>query len=89
MRVIVTGRVVEVEARSFTGKDGQVRHSFDAYIASDNPRYGADRISGPAELQPTAGDDVALRCTVSARVGERGPYLSVWAIESVNAPVGV
>lgn len=88
MRVIVRGRVVEVEPRSFNGRDGQKRDTFDAFIASDNPRYGADRISGPVELQPAPGDDVAYICNVTAREGQRGPYLSVWAVEALTLPVG-
>lgn len=89
MRAIVAGRVVEVERREFTGGDGVRRLTFDAYLASDNPRYGADRISGPIELAPVKGEYVAYRAAVSARQGQRGPWLSVWCIESMPAMADV
>lgn len=87
MRVQVTGTVVEVERRSWTDGDGNVVESFDAFLAADNPRYGADRISGPASITPQVGDVVSYVASVSARAGKRGPWLSVWCIES--APVAV
>lgn len=86
MRVLVYGNVVDVEVRKYTGADGEVRSVFDAYLASDNPRYGASRISGPADLAPDKGERVEYVASVSAKSGKRGPWLSVWCVERVNAP---
>lgn len=79
----VTGKVVEVESRSFVTASGETRQTFDAYIASDNPRYGADRISGPADLTPKEGTEVRYRANVRARAGARGPWLSIWCVEAL------
>jgi len=81
MRAIVTGKVVDVERREYVNRDGVRAVSFDAFIASDNPRYGAERISGPVELIPAPGEFVSLACLVTAKEGKRGPWLSVWAVE--------
>lgn len=81
MRALVAGTVVEVEVREFTRQDGQRSVTFDAFLAPDNPRYGADRISGPIELAPEKGDHVAYWAMLSAREGRRGPWLSVWCFE--------
>lgn len=83
MRVQVSGKVVEVERRSWTDNDGNIVEAFDAFLASDNPRYGADRISGPASIAPVVGEVASYVASVSARAGKRGPWLSVWCIEPV------
>lgn len=84
MRVEIVGKVVDVEVRTFVDANGQARESFDAFLAADNPRYGADRISGPAELAPAVGQDVRYRASVRARNGARGPWLSVWCVEALH-----
>lgn len=82
MKVQVTGKVVEVEHRSWVNQDGQTVKAFDAFLASENPRFGADRISGSAEIAPKAGDVVNYNAIASARVSKGGrPWLSVWAFE--------
>lgn len=88
MRFKVAGRVVDVEKRSWQNNDGETVQAFDAYLASDSPRYGARRISGPAVLAPKAGEDVEYLAVVSARPGRRGPWLSVWCVERVPVAVG-
>ena len=85
MRVQVQGKVVEVERRSWTDAEGNVVQAFDAFLASDNPRYGADRISGPANLIPEVGEQAAFWALVSARTGKRGPWLSIWCVERAEA----
>ena len=83
MRVLVTGQVVEVEHRAYTRADGSGGQTFDAYLASDNPRFGASRISGPAELAPVNGARVAYWANITARPGKdgRAPWLSVWCVD--------
>lgn len=82
MQGIVSGKVLEVERRQYSGRDGVVQ-VFDAYLAPSNPRYGADRISGPAELVPEVGDLVAYRANIQARVSANGPWLSVFVVEAL------
>lgn len=84
MRAVVTGRVVHVEDKAFTNNDGDVRQVFDAFLKASDPRYAADRISGPADLAPVVGEDVAYLCSFSAKAGRRGPWLSVWAVEALD-----
>jgi len=83
MRVQVSGTVVEVERRSFTDSEGNLKETFDAFLAPDNPRYGADRISGPLDLLPSVGSSVTYVANVQARNGKRGPWLSVWVSEAL------
>jgi len=86
MRVIIRGKVVEVERRTFTPNGGGAPvETWDGYLASDNPRYGADRISGPLDLIPEPGESVEFRAVVKARPGARGPWLSVWCVERLDA----
>jgi hypothetical protein len=84
MNVIVVGKVVEVEFREFKGEGGDTVKAFDAFLAPSNPRYGADRVSGPAEVAPAVGDSVVYRAAVNARGGARGPWLSVWCFEHAD-----
>jgi hypothetical protein len=84
MRAIVTGKVVDVERREYVNRDGVRVTSFDAFIASDNPRYGAERISGPEDMCPIPGTFIAMVCNVTAKEGKRGPWLSVWAVEAAD-----
>ncbi|MGV1037949.1 MAG: hypothetical protein ACOYD0_13125 [Candidatus Nanopelagicales bacterium] len=86
MRVIIAGTVVQVEDKTFTSKEtGEIVATFDAYLAASDPRYGADRISGPADLKPAVGERVAYLSMVKAQNGRRGPWLSVWCFESLPA----
>ena len=85
MKMQISGKVVEVETRSYTNKEGVVVHAFDAFIAGDNARFGADRVSGPADLAPVAGDSVSYGVLASPRVSKDGrPWLSVWCVEKVD-----
>ncbi|MGB7982869.1 MAG: hypothetical protein WCF36_18965 [Candidatus Nanopelagicales bacterium] len=85
MRAVVTGNVVQVEAKPpYVRPDGTVSESFDAFLRASDPRYAADRISGPLNLMPHAGDDVAFLCSMTAKAGRRGPWLSVWVVEELD-----
>jgi hypothetical protein len=84
MRAVVTGTVVAVEDREFTKDDGSVSRSFDAFLSAANPRYAPDRISGPLELRPVVGSQVAYVCSFSAKGGRRGPWLSVWVVDELD-----
>lgn len=87
MRVHVIGEVVDVELRSYTSASGEVVSTFDAWLASDSPRFGPSRISGPANIAPKVGDFVDYVAVASAKTktGRTGAYLSVWCVERVNA----
>lgn len=82
MKLVLSGKCVEVSPRSYVNRQGVEVHTFDAFIASDNPRYGATRVSGPAELAPPSGKDVSLPVRVSARPGRDGrdPYVTFWVV---------
>jgi hypothetical protein len=87
MRFHVKGPVVDVEHREYVNGAGEVVRTFDAWIGSDNPKYGADRISGPGEAAPMMGDYVDLVVNVTAKEGKRGPYLAVWVIADASLAV--
>lgn len=80
MRATVTGKVVSVEERSYTDRNGVTQHGFDAYMAADDPKYAPDRISGPMDLMPKVGAQVSFICQFRAMQGKRGPWLSVYAV---------
>lgn len=84
MRAVVSGKVVEVEMQDYVSKDGSKQKNFQAFLAGDNPRYGADRISGVADIAPKVGDVVSYNCIITARSGSRGPWLSVYAISKAQ-----
>lgn len=84
MRVKIEGTVVEVEKRSWKSPEGNTVEAFDAFIAAENPRYGADRISGPVALMPTPGESVVYRAVVNPRTGKNGPWLSVWCTDRAD-----
>lgn len=87
MNVEITGKVVDVERRTYVTAEGEARETFDAFLQADNPRYGADRVSGPVDLAPAVGQEVRYRASVRARAGARGPWLSVWCVEALHKPV--
>lgn len=86
MRVIVHGRVLEVENREFTDKSGEIKTTFDAWLQPGSPRFGPDRISGPVELRPKVGDVATYLASVTARSGRNGAWLSVWCVERAQPP---
>lgn len=85
MLTLVHGEVVEVEVREYTRQDGTKGSAFDAFLKPDNPRYAADRISGPGELAPKQGDTVTFKASIRPKISKQGnPYLSIWCYEHNN-----
>lgn len=84
MKAVVRGQVVEVTPREYVDKAGKKQQTWDGYLASDNPRYGAQRISGAAEVMPKPGDHIELEALITARSGDFGPWLSVFCVAPAN-----
>lgn len=85
MRGIFGGTVVQVEPRSYEGNDGQTKHVADVYIASGDPRFGADRIEMFGDLAPEVGDTAHYLCNVTAKLSKAGrEYLKVWAVKRLH-----
>lgn len=82
MVTVVIGEVVDVEVRDYVRADGTAASAFDAFLKPDNPRYGADRISGPGEIAPKVGEKVSYKASIRAKQSKSGtPYLSIWCFE--------
>jgi hypothetical protein len=84
------GQVVAVEVGFYPDKrTGERIDVFDAWIAATDPRFAADKISGPAHDAPEVGDyvDVPVRI-ISGATAAGNPYLIVRQIPEPPAALG-
>lgn len=84
MLALVTGEVVKVNLKNprVNQETGVVTQYWDAYVRSDDPVAGADRITGKVGETtpcPAVGDYIVATVSISARSGNYGAYLSAMA----------
>jgi hypothetical protein len=93
MRAWKRGTVVAVEDASYVARQGarvgERIAMLEVYLGSEDPKYAADRISGPPVANDgvtpifsgvKVGDEVDVEVQFTARSGQRGPYLSTFAV---------
>lgn len=77
------GKVVAVEQGSYPDKNtGEIINVFDAWLESGDPRFAADKFSGPLASMPKVGDyiDVPIRLISGTTSRGRG-YLIIRQVE--------
>lgn len=86
MKGLVKGTVVQVEhGQPRVNEQGQRVQYSDVYLAGDNPRFGADRISMRTEIAPQAGETVAYAVLFTAKRSKAGrEYLSAYAVDRLD-----
>ncbi len=92
MRGIVRGEVVDVQDASYVGGDGKRVEMWDVYVRQDGTelRYGADRVSCPAERVPAKGERVELVVNFAAKTSRLGKaWLSAFCVEKRDVGAGL
>lgn len=80
------GRVVAVEPGQYPDKNtGEIVQVFDAWLESADPRYAADKYSGPRELMPKIGEHVNVPVRLISGTSKGRGWLIVTQVRESDA----